>query len=224
MLALSRIAGGLVDALFPPGCAACDEPTLQADGPLCVSCSTKLASVVAPDYCGCCGRDVGPHLLRDHRCSDCQSRRPPFERFLRIGRYRGVLRDLVLKFKYGGAPTLDAVLGGMLADLIGGAPGFADIHAWVPIPSARMRTWRRHYQPTGLLADFLSGRTHQPRLDLLQFARSIREQKRLPGDQRPANVRDAFRIAHGTRLNGAVLGLVDDVFTSGSTMREAARA
>src|SRR5262245_6347213 len=123
MLAPVRMAIALLDAVFPRGCAACDRGIGPTDGALCTQCATKLAATVAPDYCGCCGTDVGPHLLRDGRCTDCRTRRPPFERFVRIGRYRGVLRDLVLQFKYRGAPTHDALLGDMLADLISSAPG-----------------------------------------------------------------------------------------------------
>src|SRR5438477_2909436 len=103
-----EIIGPALDLVFPRGCAACDEPIQEAGVALCAKCAKALAATVAPDYCGCCGRDVGPFLVREGRCTECQNKRPHYERLVRIGRYRAVLRDLILTFKYRHAPMLDA--------------------------------------------------------------------------------------------------------------------
>lgn len=217
------LAETILDLVFPRGCGACDAPLYEPGIVLCDDCSAGLAATVAAGYCGCCGEDLGPYLLRDGRCTECQAKRPGYERLFRVGRYRSVLRDLILRFKSGYMPILDAHLGDMMADVAAGAAELEDVSLLVPVPSPRRRTWQRKYQPSRLLADRIAERMRRPRVDALRLTRSIKPQKRLHADERAANVRGAFRVRHADEIAGQIVCVVDDVFTTGATMREAAR-
>jgi ComF family protein len=220
---LSRLAGGVRDLFFPPGCLACDAAVDEPATALCARCAAGLASWITLDYCRCCGLDAGPHLLTEQRCTACSAARPPYARLARVGRYAGTLRDLVLRFKYGRTPILDGLLGDLMHDAVAGDPAFASVRAWIPVPSPWRRIWRRGFQPTRLLADRLAARTGRPRLDALRLVRAIAEQKDLPPHERGPNVRAALAAREPRRLTGMAVGLVDDVFTTGATLREAAR-
>ncbi|MCK6485713.1 MAG: ComF family protein [Phycisphaerae bacterium] len=219
---LSYCAAGALDLLFPRVCAACCI-RIREPAALCTDCAVRLAAQINPSYCGCCGEDVGPFLLRDGRCPQCRNSRPGYARMYRVARYADAMRDLILRFKYGREPTLDAMLGDLLADLVAGCRELDGVTAWVPIPSPRRRIWQRGFQPTRLLADRLSLRTGRPRCDALRLIRRVTPQKLLHRDERTANIHGAFGVRRGELPHGAIVGLVDDVFTTGATLREAAR-
>lgn len=219
---LNRFAAGALDLLFPRVCAACSIRLHEAAG-LCPNCALRLAAQINPSYCGCCGEDVGPFLLREGRCPECRNSRPAYARMFRVARYADAMRDLILRFKYGREPTLDAMLGDLLADLVVGCRELDNVTAWVPIPSPRRRVWQRGFQPTRLLADRLSQRTGRPRWEALRLTRRVTPQKLLHRDERTANINGAFGVRRSELGNGAIVGLVDDVFTTGATLREAAR-
>lgn len=220
---IRRFAHNLLDVAFPRCCAACDSYDVERGVMLCADCGLNIARNISTSYCDCCGYDVGLHLLRDGRCTTCENKRPVYEALRRVGRYETSLRDLILRFKYETNPTIDAMLGDMLADAIAADPAFAAVEVWVPVPSAFLRTYRRRFQPTRLLADRLAVRTRKPRCSALRLIRKIAEQKTLDPDQRVANVHDAFGVPRPEQIAGKVVGVVDDIRTTGATLREAAR-
>jgi len=219
---LGRMAHAVLDLVFPRACMACDAQLDEIDVPLCAACAAGMAKCVSQPYCESCGSDVGPHLLRDGRCTDCQNRRPPYRRILRVGRYEGVLRDLILRFKVRDMPLLDQFLGQRMADIASFAAAGADLV--VPVPAALRRLVQRRYQPSRLLAHPVAKRLGCGCVDALKLARNIDQQKNLSAAERVKNVRDAFAVASPAAVVGRAVCLIDDVLTTGATAREASRA
>src|SRR5262245_55293736 len=90
----------LADLVLPNVCAVCNAALGREPIGLCRYCWEELGEVVSADYCRRCGTDVGPHLLRDGVCTHCleAKSRVRFDAFVRVGRYDGILKDLVLRF------------------------------------------------------------------------------------------------------------------------------
>lgn len=224
MLQIAESAWNQLRAVvFPPLCLACDEPLGGGDESLCADCAAALATECTGDYCRVCGGEPGPHLMAEWRCPECRAARPGYRALFRVGRYRAMPRQLILRFKYARIPILDALLGDLMHSAVAADSAALPADAVVPVPSPWRRTWQRGFQPTRLLADRIGMRLRRPRLDALRLARRIRPQKELTLGERTANVADAIAVRDNAPITGKRLLLVDDVCTSGATLREAAR-
>jgi len=144
-------------------------------------------------------------------------------------------REAVHALKYGGLPRIATELAGAMAGLE--VPGIES--AWlVPVPLGRARLRTRGYNQSERLARALGRRWRRPVVDLLVRTRDTAAQTALTPEARLANVAGAFQVRIGDcglrisseRLESAIrnpkstLILVDDVFTTGATLAEAARA
>ena len=148
-------------------------------------------------------------------------------------------REAVHALKYGGLPRIAADLAALMVGLE--VPGLES--AWlVPVPLGRARLRARGYNQSQRLARALGRSWRRPVVDLLVRTRDTAAQTALTPEARLANVagafemrnaecgmrnegqpcNSAFRIPHSAF--GRTLILVDDVFTTGATLAEAARA
>lgn len=223
MNALRLFAPSLVDLVFPRSCAACEQRLVERGVQFCDFCVVQLATLVGGDYCHGCGADKPREILHDGRCTDCLERRPGYAGLYRAGRYHDCLRDMILRFKYSRRLWLDGVLGDLLADVAAGAPELARIRVWTSIPSPWRRNLARGAHLTQLLAARVAARVGGRCVRALRMARHVRQQKELPGDERIANVRGAFAVRDARAVLGHTIGLIDDICTTGATLREAAR-
>lgn len=212
------------DLLVPRVCMACNESVGIEAPELCESCGWDLSTLVAHPYCTRCGEGRGPHLLREGICTSCQTGDSEirYEQFVRVGPYSGPLRQLILRYKH--EFVLDRLLGGLLAGAIQGRLDPREIDHWIPIPSHWRRRVQRGFQPTRLLADaamkHVAGRV-EPWLESAKYLPPLHAGMKTA--ERAAMIRGAFRLARGARLRGKRVMLIDDVSTTGATLREARR-
>ena len=214
----------LGDLILPRTCPACGAAVPLQHPQLCRSCATDLMIAVGGDYCRTCGRDHAPHLMIDGRCSACRQGKavPHFERFVRVGRYAGALRTLILRFKR--EFILEKMLGHLLADAIQARIDPDDVDLWVPIPTHWRRRLARGFQPTALLTARAAGRYNATPAQVLAMTRYVPLlHAGLSAAQRAAAVKGAFKVRRGLRLAGRSICIVDDVTTSGATLAEARR-
>ena len=94
----------------------------------------------------------------------------------------------------------------------------------VPVPLHPTKLREREFNQAERLAARLSAATKIPaNASLVHRVVATRTQTQLNRTERRANVRRAFALAGGARLNGERIILVDDVFTTGTTVSECAR-
>jgi ComF family protein len=97
----------------------------------------------------------------------------------------------------------------------------------VPVPLHRRRLWSRRYNQSALLARMVADRSGKPlAARALARIRPTQQQVGLTADQRDRNVRGAFRVPaeHKADVAGRRVLLIDDVYTTGATVRAATRA
>jgi ComF family protein len=138
------------------------------------------------------------------------------------GVYTPVLRALIHHMKYDGYASIAVRLGGMARDRAGSVLDGAD--AVVPVPLHPLRRLQRGFNQSAIIARQLD----VPVLPVLRRRRWTRSQTQLPADGRQRNVDGAFALAwhHWTPMpalvRNRVLVLVDDVLTTGATLRACA--
>ncbi len=150
---------------------------------------------------------------------------PPFRRSRSAVQYNEVARKLVARLKYGDRPELARFCGRLMA--AAGRELWEDEPVIVPVPLHPARQLERRYNQSAELARAL-GRLTGLRVDpvLVSRSRRTRQQVGLSADARQRNVAGAFtaRADAVARLKGRGVVLVDDVITTGSTVKAVTRA
>jgi ComF family protein len=159
----------------------------------------------------------------EYRCGACRAHPPPFDHARAIGRYEGPLRQAIHLLKYRGKLYLkQPLLRLAIAHFDAHFPGTV-FDAIIPVPLHRERLMQREFNQAAVLAQGLARHLNVPVLErLLVRVRSTRPQVELSGSERRQNVRQAFAVTNAVALRDAVVLVVDDVLTTGTTLGEAA--
>jgi ComF family protein len=219
---LKRFIQGLADLIFPPCCPACGRLLVEQERTsFCGACYSDIRFIAQP-LCRRCGIPF-PGAADDHLCGECIIADPPYVMARAVARYESVMLDAVHAFKYKGKIAIGEVLGKMMAEYE--YPGFsiADYSLIVPLPLHPKRLRERGFNQAVVLGREISKRFGMP-LDFWAVRRRIftEPQVNLGKEQRAANVRGVFAVTDRKSVEGRRIVLVDDVFTTGSTVRECA--
>jgi ComF family protein len=164
------------------------------------------------------------------RCGLCRRLEPPFARATAYGSYEGGLRDLIHLLKYDEVRPAANVLGRMLREAIAdldASIGEGDVLV-VPVPLYSRKMRQRGFNQSELIARAamkLSSAGDRLTLDsaVLVRCRETQSQTGLTRHQRRENIRGAFLVARPDAVTAREVLLVDDVFTTGTTVSECAR-
>lgn len=206
---------GLLDLVYPPHCLIC-----RAEGGsyLCAKCIEEI-DLIKPPFCRKCGGPTESYL-----CEECRAREYHFECSRSAGIFDGNLRQAIHSLKYLNHISMAEPLAEIMAQGFRdtGLAGKADIV--VPIPIHASRAIRRGFNQSEELAKGFCRRVHLPvEPHVLHKAKKTKRQMELPFDLRLSNIAGSFTVTHPERIRGKRVLLVDDVFTTGSTLDEAAR-
>jgi len=215
---------GMVDVVFPPNCVHCQG--LVEGSPyrhLCAACARKIEVVKAP-HCTTCGHPFYGEVVGERSCPHCQSLAPAYREGRTAVLLKGPARALVHELKYHRGMH---VLADMTA-IFARCPGLL---AWVrgatlvPVPLHTRRERERGYNQSVLLAEGLAqaagGGTTVARLvhRVVDTVSQTHHDKKT----RMANLKNAFALAAGGAITaGQHHILIDDVFTTGSTLNSCA--
>jgi ComF family protein len=221
--AIRGLGAGLLDQLYPPTCLHCDGPVTTADG-LCPTCFAALRPITAP-LCPRLGIPFEVALGPDALSAEAIADPPPFDRSRSAVLYNAVARKLVSRLKYGDRPELAGFCARLMA--VAGTEFWAAEPVLLPVPLHRWRQFFRRYNQSAELARLLAGLTgasHDPLL--VRRRKHTRQQVGLTAEARARNVAGAFE-AHPEilkRLRGRGVVIVDDVITTGSTVKAVTKA
>jgi ComF family protein len=222
----------LFATVFPSDCRLCAAPLVNISRlPVCEECLAAMRPIGIVT-CAICGeRLLSPYIVSSEaRCEMCRRAEPPFARAAAYGSYERGLRELLHLLKYEGVLPAADVLGRMLGQAITGleaAFGDAPILV-VPVPLHRSKLRQRGFNQAELIAQAaLKARARDGSMILnarvLERRRPTQSQTGLTRHQRRENVRGAFAVAKPDEVSGREILVVDDVYTTGTTLSECAR-
>lgn len=233
---VTRAAESLFSVLFPSDCRICGAPLLNISRlPVCPRCLGAIDPING-QVCSICGERVLSAYGRPDedgvtRCPVCRRIDRPFERAVAYGSYEGGLRELVHLLKYNGVRPAANVLGRMLADgVVSLQPCFSQPCVLVvPVPLHDKKRRTRGFNQAELIAraalKLLPSRdAFRFSGDILRRTRETHSQIGLTSHQRSENLRGAFAVVRAEEVTGREVLLVDDVYTTGTTVTECARA
>ncbi|NQU03999.1 MAG: ComF family protein [Syntrophaceae bacterium] len=219
-----KIVSGLVDILFPRRCMVCGLSIGKIEPPpFCPECVSLINFIRAP-LCISCGMPFADTYGTNHLCGDCISSRPPFAVARALGMYEKTLLDAIHLFKYNGKIAMGEILGEMMAQYDYDSLDIRDYSLLMPVPLHTLRLKKRGFNQALILARHIAHKFSLP-LDFTTLKRSVdtKPQVNLGRSERVKNIKGAFEVAHEEKIRGKKILLVDDVYTTGSTVRECAR-
>ncbi|WP_347489206.1 ComF family protein [Desulfoscipio sp. XC116] len=219
-----RLLQAVIELIYPsrlqcPLCGAYSQ-----DESLCPDCRQLLAGYAGERFCSVCGSfmGVGEYPRCDSSglvCPACRVETRPFELARAVAPYEGPVREAVHRLKYRGMKSLAAPLGKMMAEAVLRERAFALADVLVPVPLHPVRERERGYNQSVLLARALGESLRMPVLEqVLVKIKETPSQTSLTGQQRRQNLLRAFAVVASDYIKGKIVIIVDDVFTTGSTV------
>lgn len=207
----------LTDLLYPRKCPICDEPT--GGKLICAKCK-MIPRLVCEPRCIKCGKHIEDNDLE--YCLDCRTNEKHFLTGTALYEYDSV-SDSIYRFKNSGRAEYADFYTEEMAKRLGNTIKSYKAEALIPIPLQKSKEKKRGYNQSEILAEGLSKKLGIPmRNDILLRNGNSKEQKKLSREERQNNLVGAFHMAENdVKLKSAIL--IDDVYTTGSTMDEAAR-
>ena len=219
----ARRAGGLLlDLIYPPTCLNCEAPVATPNA-ICSSCFNNLRPITAP-LCPVLGLPFAVALGPDALSAEALADPPPFGRARSAVIYGDVAATLVSRLKYGDRPELARFCARLMAGA--GHELWVPDAVLVPVPLHPARHRARRYNQSGELANALGRLTGVPvDAQLVRRSRMTRQQVGLSGSARQRNVAGAFTVHPDilVRARGKRVVLVDDVYTTGATLKALTR-
>jgi len=215
---LRPLLEAVAELLFPARCLGCGAQ-LGKSRPLliCSTCRDGI-SIIGLPCCPCCG---APGV--NHRCRTCRQHSFVFDQARSLVVYQEPIKSLIHQLKFDGS------LAGLssfaaLAKEANAAALFHEPDLILPVPLhvSRLR-WRGFNQSLLLAKACFPAWQKKIQPDLLQRHRATIPQTQLDGVDRRSNLDGAFSLREPKAVSGKRILLVDDVFTTGSTLHECAK-
>jgi competence protein ComFC len=210
---------------YPEICGICEtERATAKSGFVCSKCWTQVR-FIRPPFCERCGLPFEGDITTTFECTNCREMELHFTSARSAVVAKTIVLEIIHRFKYQRELWFEPFLADLL--LREALPVLRgqnwDFIAPVPLHSVKER--EREFNQAGLIARHLSVATKIPlNNQLLRRVSPTMTQTRLTKQQRAENMRGAFAVRDGVKLNGEKIIIVDDVFTTGATTSACAKA
>lgn len=206
------------ELFFPLRCPVCDQVLPHGQETICLNCLKKLSFVTAP-WCEKCGKKL---LTESIICKDCRETEHAFARGRALFEYSS-MKQSIYRYKYGGRREYARFYGEAVSRYLRDFLETVRPEALIPIPLSKKRLKTRGYNQALLLAKEIEKHTKIPvNEDFLLRQKNTAPLKLQNKLQRQNNLKKAFIIGQNDVKLKTII-LIDDIYTTGSTMDEAAR-
>ena len=200
--------------VFSGKCPSCGGSS-EWEEPLCSKCVSKIVKSFPP--CHRCGYPIRSEGGYCYACFG--EKRFAGGRVYSCFKYTGVIRDLILSIKFNYNIRSGLTFNKILSIPENFNPEIYDIIT--PVPSHFIRRFRRFQHPAEIAANYISSISTKPVVNVLKRSKLTGFQYKLGARERRNNVHGAFEVR--SDINMLNILLVDDIFTTGSTLNECAQ-
>ncbi len=211
--------GVALQLLFPRRCPVCHEIVTPFGEKICTPCRKRVKYITEP-YCMKCGKQVEEGEML---CKDCRRYPHAFVHGRALYEY-SCMAPAIYRFKYGGCREYAEFWGEETERYLGEYIRSTGAQALIPVPLHPNRQRKRGYNQATLLARAMGKHLNmEVRTDYVCRIRDTAPLKNLTAKERQNNLKKAFIIKQNDVKLKLVM-LVDDIYTTGSTMDGVAEA
>lgn len=202
------------DRAAAAGDMVCKE-VYETENGICISCRKKIIRIAEP-VCKKCGKPLSDE--RKEYCGDCARKHHSYRQGKAVFLYKGEMRQSMYRFKYNNRREYATFYADEAAAQYAGWIRRRKIEAIVPVPMYPGKKRRRGYNQAEVFARALGRKLEIPvETKLVKRIRDTTPQKELNDSERRKNLKNAFRATTHKMQYHQIL-LVDDIYTTGSTM------
>jgi competence protein ComFC len=206
-----------LNILFPETCPVCQHPAKDHyTAPICPDCWQAVSPYEGP-MCRRCGTP----LVSDAStiCGECLAHEPAFSCARSFGLYEGVLKKTISLLKFYGIRRLSRPLSDVMLNM-----KIPETDIVIPVPLHEKRLKKREFNQSALIARYLAeSKGIKVVLNSLVKIRDTMPQVGLSSQERKKNIKGAFSVENNSFITGKDIVLVDDVVTTGATVRECSK-
>ena len=208
----------IMKLLYPPKnkCILCGVKNPRI---LCRTCAVSI-EFIHERCCLKCGKGLSDYYDKNI-CPDCLERSYSFHSAYSSFYYRGAGKELIHKLKYEGKVDAARILAKFMAEAVIGER--LDAAIMVPVPISDTKLEKRGFNQAMIIGEHLSKLLSIPLWDCLIRIRDTKEQYGLDKPERKLNVLDAFSINMLYNVSNKKILLIDDIYTTGSTVDECSK-
>ena len=211
---LSKMINVAEDTMFPHYvCPFCGAET--PDGVVCNECNKSL---ITPSFCEKCGEHVGENA---RVCMECKEIERLFDRSLSVFKYENSIAAAIKRFKFNGAKYLAEDFAMLLAAKFNSIN--IDVDIITCVPSTQKNIKERGYNQAAEMAKHFAEIVNLPFAEVLLKTKETPHQIDLTKQQRLKNLAGSFSVVDKWLVKNKSILIIDDVFTTGSTMSACAK-
>lgn len=171
---------------------------------------------ISAHQCTLCSREL--RMIEDGPlCKDCSGKNLYFDKVISVVKYDQNIKKLIYKYKYSGHTYLGRTMGELM-----GKKFLTETnreYIIIPVPLYKSKEIERGFNQSYLLAKYVGRETSIPlEKDSLIRVKNTKVMHSLSKKEREENVENAFKVAHSGVIKDKNIILVDDIFTTGSTV------
>ena len=212
---IKKIYANILDLIFPKYCFGCEKEGNW----LCQECQPKILPVQT-QTCPNCKKitEAGQY------CSRCRKLTALSGVIVACYFEEGPIKELIHNFKYNHILEISQILGDLLINALKDQQNLGKNLLITAVPIHYLRKARRGYNQAEILADYVSTKLNLPKnFNLIKKIRKTKPQVQTEGAARRKNLINSMKICKGLKLKSKTIIVVDDVFTTGTTLNECAR-
>lgn len=192
----------ILNLIYPQTCGMCEKICKE---PICKKCKNKLNELL---------------VCKINNYSDKN-----FTRHLYLFRYDGIIRDKIIQYKFQDKAYLSELFVNFITKNKKVCGFFKNYDIIIPVPISKNRKKERGYNQTAIIARKIANEIENLTFEqnVIKKIKDIVPQSTLNVEERVHNVKNAYIVVNSEKIQGKRLVLLDDVFTTGSTVNECSR-
>lgn len=206
----------LLDLFYPRVCVGCGKDISSGTSKhLCFYCWKQIPLVKG--ICLSCGNLHG--TITTKKCFFCK--KSSFEQLRCAGKYQNLLKQLLLDYKFANKVHHFYLLAELLHRTIRKFPFPTEIDYVIPIPLSTRKRMSRGYNQSALLSSYIAKKIKSNHMDnnLIKI-KHTKSQMSLSLAERKENLNQAFHLKFPKILRNKNILLIDDIYTTGNTIKE----